>query len=57
MSDKIVKDNTIKNKPKKYKNLIAQLTKPSNPEDKQKTEKENLAKSLGGGEFTKLVKI
>ena len=56
MSDKIVKDNTIK-KPKKYKNLIAQLTKPSNPEDKQKTEKENLAKSLGGGEFTKLVKI
>ena len=46
-----------KSKPRKYKDLLAQLTKPSDPEDKISKEKENLAKSLGGGKFTKLVKI
>ena len=55
MSDKVEK-KPIKTKPKKYKDLIAQLTKPSSPEEKPPTEMENLARGLGGGQFTKLVK-
>ena len=56
MSD-ITDKQPIKTKPKKYKDLLAQLTKSSDPEKKVQTEKENLAKGLGGGQFTKLVKI
>lgn len=56
MSDK-TPEKTNKSKPRKYKDILAQLTKPSDPEDKISKEKENLAKGLGGGKFTKLVKI
>jgi len=57
MSDITYIQSIKKTKPKKYKDLLAQLTKSSDPEKKVQTEKENLAKGLGGGQFTKLVKI
>jgi len=47
-----------KKKKQSYKNLMAQMTKPS-PEDeeKKKREAEVARRALGGGEFQKIAKI